>query len=231
MSCTPDDDNNRLPGNNIPPAIINFFNESSFKVDIFKNFNPDYFDITTLVCSVNPGSTVRVEMPPSSDSVFGDTFYLRYKVLLANALETGTANIFVDAQRDLSNISFVVESGRIYTRTIPQPPPSKLRFVNGYVKIQNMSSAQVRISRGNNVLQKLDDNGVFLSAGSNMGYYEIQFPLYATNSFNVTDLRAFSSSYLNFPNFIMERGKLYSFTINNTEIIGPVITNINPVAN
>jgi hypothetical protein len=221
--------NNQTSGNN-PPATVNFFNESSFKVDIYKNLNPDYFDPSTLVCSVNPGSTQKVTLYASTDQKIGDTFYPRYKALLANSLETGTTNIYVDAQRNLSNVSFVVESGKTYTKTIPQPTASDLKFINGYIAIQNIMSTQVQIIKADEVLNKLDDKGVYLNPGQ-IGYYEITLFSFS-DSLSISQLKAFSSSYVNFPEFVMERGKLYSFKVNNTNIIdSPIITNLNPLKN
>ena len=230
-SCMePNDDNVGGNGNDTLPTSINFFNSSSYRVDIYKNFNPEYFDITTFLCSVNPGQTLNVSVPASSDQVIGDTFYLRYKVLLANVIDTGTSNIYVDAERNLSNISFVVESGRTYTRVIPQPLSDELRFVNGYIRIQNTGSTQVQIMNGSTILQKLDDNSIYLQPGSTMGYYEITFFPF-DDSRNISQLRAFSSSYLDFPEFTVERGKMFSFQISNSSVTGPVITNINPTVN
>jgi len=227
LSC-PTEDNGNNDNNKNPPATVNFFNESSFRVDIYKNLNPDYFDPTTLVCTVNPGSTYKATIYASSDQVIGDTFYPRYKVLLADSFETGTSNIYVDAQRNLSNISFVVESGKTYTKTIPQPLTGDLKFINGYIVIQNMGTAQVQILRAETILYKLDDRGAYLNQGSNKGYYEITISSF-DNTLNINQLKAFSSSYVNFPAFEMERGKLYSFTVNNTTVTGPVVTNLNPM--
>jgi hypothetical protein len=229
VSCPDNDETSdeQNPNNN-PPATVNFFNESSFRVDIYKNLNPDYFDPTTLVCTVNPGSTQKVTLYASTDQKTGDTFYPRYKVLLANSLETGTSNIYVDAQRNLSNISFVVESGKSYTKTIPQPTTGELKFFNGYIAIQNLSATQVQILRADEVLHKLDNQGIYLNSGQK-GYYEIVLSSFA-DTLNISQLKSFSSSYVNFPAFDMERGKLYSFSV-NTVIDPPIITNLNPLRN
>jgi hypothetical protein len=232
VSCpAPDNGENEEKPNNNPPATINFFNESSFRVDIYKNLNPDYFDPTTLVCTVNPGNTYKATLYASADQKTGDTFYPRYKVLLADIPETGTSKIYVDAQRNLSNISFVVESGKTYTKTISQPTAGELKFVNGYIVVQNMRATQVQILKSDEVLYKLDDKGAFLNPGQNMGYYEITLSSFA-DTLSISQLKAFSSSYVNFPEFVMERGKLYSFTVNNTDVIDPpVITNLNTLKN
>jgi len=223
-------ENSQTPNNNLP-ATVNFVNYTSFKVDIYKNLNPDYYDPTTLVCTINAGTTQKIILYASTDQVIGDTFYPRYKVLLANSIETGTSSIYVDAQRNLSNISFVVESGKSYTKTIPQPTADELKFVNGYIAIQNIGITQVQILKADELLYKLDDKSVYLKPGQNLGYYEITLSSFA-DSLIINQLKAFSSSYVNFPEFVMERGKLYSFTINNTDVITPpIITNLNPLKN
>jgi len=225
-SCSQENPDN----NTVKPAVINFFNESSFKVDIYKNMNPEVFDPTRLVCTVSPGSTQKVTIQPSLDQVTGDTFYIRYKVLLANSLETGTSNIYVDAQRDLSNITLVIKSDETYTRTIWQPAPGQLKFINGYIKVQNIGSSQIQILRVDTALKKLDDNNIYLEKGSNIGYYEIPLS-FLDDVLVMNQLSAFSSSKVLFPSFNIERGKLYSFTVNNSVITDPVISNLDPLRN
>jgi len=226
-SCPENDGND---GSNNKPGTIHFINHTSFKVDIYKNLNPEHFDPTTLICTVNHGDSQKVTLNASLDQVIGDVFYLRYKVLLADIFDTGTTRIFVDAQRDLSNISLVVESGKSYTKQIPQPATGQLKFVNGYIKVRNESSTQVQIQRANSILLKLDNNGAYLNTGSYIGYYEI--PLhYLDDVITMSQLKAFSSSHLDFPTFNMERGKLYSFVINDSVVTGPVITNLDPFKN
>ena len=220
----PDEEN----ANTARPATVNFWNVSSFKVDIYKNLNPDFFDPTALVCTVNAGSTATVTMFPSADQMIGDVFYPRYKVLLADRLTSGTTDIHIDAQRNLSNISFVVESGQTYTRTIPQPLTGELRFVNGYIAVQNMAATPVQIRHGNEVLRTLDNQGIYINPGSNPGYYEIAIPWHLETR-TVSQLTAFSSSEMPFPEFEMERGRLYRFSVGNSGIEGPTITPINPI--
>ncbi len=229
LSCSTGDSGENNANNN-PTATVNLFNESSFRVDVYKNLNPDYFDPTTLAATVNPGETKKVSLYASTDQVIGDTFYPRYKVLLADSFETGTSNIYVDAQRNLSNISLVVESGKTYTRTIPQPSTGDLKFINGYVKIQNTGSTQIQIHRADTVLYKLDNNGAYLTTGQNTGYYEITISAF-DNTLNMNQLKAYSSSFVVFPAFEMERGKLYSFTVNNATVTGPAVSNIDPMRN
>ncbi|MDR2731582.1 MAG: hypothetical protein LBB81_11895 [Treponema sp.] len=228
ISChTPDNDktneenNSGQNSNNNPPATVNFVNHTTFKVDIYKNLNPDYFDPTTLVCTVDAGTTKEATLYASTDQTVGDTFYPRYKVLLADSIETGTSSIYVDTQRNLSNISFVVEKGKTYTKSIPQPLADELKFVNGYIAVQNLSSTQVQILKADDILHKLDDKGIYLNPVSQFpGYYEIPISWFE-DTLTINQLKAFSNSYVNFPEFVMERGKLYSFKINNTNAIDP----------
>jgi hypothetical protein len=220
-------DDEKNSGNN-PPATVTFFNGSSFKVDIYKNLNPESFDPTTLVCNVNAGSTKQITLYASTDQKTGDTFYPRYKALLANSLETGTSDIYIDAERNLSNITFVVEKGQSYTKTIPQPQPGQLKFINGYICVQNIGTTQVQIIKGSEVLYKMDDRGAYLNSGSNLGYYEIPFSFF-DDTLTIDQLKAFSDSFINFSSFGMERGKLYRFTINGNIITGPNISNIDPM--
>jgi hypothetical protein len=204
-------------------ATVRFFNESSYQVDIYKNLNPAYFDPTTLVCTVNDGSTVSVKMYASADQLIGDTFFPRYKALFPDSMDIGR-NLRVDAKRDLSNITFVVEQGKSYIKTIPQPPAGELQLVNGYLKVQNKGSLQIQIIRGDEILSRLDNGAVHLPSGA-LGVYEIQFSPF-DDTLPVTQLKAFSSITLDFPVFSMERGKLYSFTVDGNTILGPEVTQL-----
>ena len=223
ISCSENDTNN------IKPATIKFVNHTSYNTDIYKNLNPENFDPARLVCTIKSGSEQKVTMYASADQVLGDTFYIRYKVQLADINKTGTTAIYVDAQRDMSNMRFVIENGKTYTKQIAQPTDGQLKFINGYIKVQNLSSTQIQIQRSNSVLFKLDDNSAYLhNTGSALGYYEINFHLLDT-VLNMSQLSAFSGSHINFPAFDMERGKLYFFAVNNLTVTEPVITNIDPL--
>jgi hypothetical protein len=206
------------------PAMIHFLNESSFTVNIYKNFNPEFFDPTTLICTVDPGQLKKITVYASTDQKTGDTFYIRYNVLLADSPETGTRSIYIEAQRDLSNITFVVEEGKTYTKTIPQPVQGQLRFINGYITIQNLGSAQIQIINGSSVLSKMDNQAVYLGPGQR-GFYEIPFSFF-DESLSISQLKAFSGTETPVPSFILERGKLYSFVINGGTVTGPVVTDI-----
>ena len=214
-------------GGGTEPAIVRFVNYSSYKVDVYKNLNPENFDPTTLVASLNSGATQEVKQYPSFDSLIGDAFYPRYKILLADMFETGTNDIFVDAQRVLSNMTFVIESGKSYTKMIPQPEKGELSFFHGYISVHNQGSSQIQIINGSTILHRLDNNAVNINPLS-FGFYEIQFSPF-DDELTMNWLKAFSSQDVPFPAFTMEKGKLYQFTFDGSTVSEPKIENIDPV--
>jgi len=213
-------------------ARVIFFNNSSYSVDIFLNFNPQFFDPTTHIGTVDTISRrLEVQVPASSDTLIGDTFYLRYKILLANRLETGTANdLFIHAERTMSNISFVIEAGRSYTKMIENPPVDELRFVNGIVRVHNQTTGQLWVENHGQILLPLGREAAWLTAGQ-IGFFELALPFLAESwPINALQSRDSHGNSTSFPPFELERGKLYSFGVGNIGITGPVITPINPVA-
>lgn len=224
-------DDDDTTGNDTALAKVTFFNRASYNVDIFYNFNPQSFDPTTFIGTVDTISrTLEVKVPASKDLLLGDTFYIRYKILLANSLETGTTNLFIHAERTMSNISFVIESGQNYTKNIENPPVSELRFVNGIIKVQNLTTGQYWIENYNEILPNLVSSTAWLTPGQ-IGYYELTLPFLAeSRQMDFLQSRDSNTNRTSFPSFEMERGKLYKFEIRNTGITGPVITNINPLA-
>jgi hypothetical protein len=203
-------------------ATVRFYNESSYQIDIYKNLNPAFFDPTTLVCTINSGATLPVKMYASADQLIGDTFFPRYKVSFGDGMDYGR-NIVVDAKRDLSNVTFVVEKGKSYTKTIPQPSKGELQAVNGYLRIQNKGNLQIQIIRGDEILSRLDNGAVYLSPKT-FGLYEIQFSPF-DDPLIMSQLKAFSTVTVNFPTFSMERGKwvTYNFDVDGNTISGPDI--------
>ena len=122
----------------------------------------------------------------------------------------------------------MVEKGKSYTKIIPQPQQGQLGFVNGYIAVQNIGAHQVQIVKGDTILYKLDDGGAYLNPGAHSGYYEIPFSIFDA-TLPVDQLKAFGSSWIQFPSFNVERGKLYRFTITGSTITGPVVVNIDPL--
>lgn len=208
LSCQEDDPNNTIT---IKPAVVFFHNSSGYRVDIYKNLNPEHFDPTTLVCTVSPADTHRVELYPSFDQVIGDSFYIRYKIQLPYVAGQDTTPVYVDAERVLTNLTFVIKNDETYTKTIPHPNSGELRFFNGYILVNNFANVQVQIIRGSSILPRLDNGTVFINTGSR-SYYEIEFSFF-DNTLSIDQLNAFTNNNTPFPPFTMERGKYYEFTV------------------
>ena len=59
----------------INTVTVNFFNESSFKVDIYRNVNPSSTDTSAMpLVTDNAGAAEKVKLPPSADQTIGDVF-------------------------------------------------------------------------------------------------------------------------------------------------------------
>jgi len=229
ISCDPDNSGNAASDPNL--AKITFFNNSKYPVDIFYNFNPQSFDPTSFIGTADTISRkLVVEVPASSDTFLGDTFYLRYKILLANRFDTGTNDLYIHAERTMSNISFVVEKGRSYTKSIEDPPDNELRFVNGVVKVFNLTTDQYWIENFGVILPQMGREDPWLTLGQ-FGFYEITIPFLSESLLmDSLKIRDNQTNRVSFPSFEMERGKLYYFEIKNTGISGPVVSPVNPLA-
>ena len=210
-------------------VTVNFFNESSFKVDIYRNVNPSSMDTSTHpIATVSPSATVKVKLPPSENQLIGDVFYIHYYVQLADSFSSGTGDaIYVQAERDISNIAFVLKDGMNYTKKIVQPEKNQLRFINGYIKVQNTGDRSLQVMQGSAYLKKLGTKEPNLSSGS-FGFYELAIP-FLSDDVNMNNLKFYvtaSGSTVTVPPFLLQRGKIYSFKFNGTDITGPSVQNI-----
>jgi len=212
------------------PATVFFTNNSGYRVDIYKNLNPVNYDPSTWVCTISAGSTVSVQMYPSYDQILGDAFIPRYKVQLVDGMDFGTLQTFIDAERTLYNITIVIEEGKTYiNNVIPEPEQDQLKFLHSYIEINNAWTNQIYISRGTNILSRIDTGNTYIGS-YRMGYYEIQFPYYS-NTLLMNQLKAFSSSDMPFPVFEMEKGKIYSFIVNSDGTVTAASTAIKNIVN
>lgn len=213
----------------INTVTVNFFNESSFKVDIYRNVNPSSTDTSAKpLVTVNAGAAEKVKLPPSSDQTIGDVFYLRYNVQLADAFTSGTGSaLYVQAKRDISNIAFVLKKDETYTKTISQPASGQLKFIHCYIKVQNTGSKSFQVLQGSTYLKKLGSGELNLASGQ-FGFYELNISDLETSEtmqalkFWVTD----SASAITVAPFLLERGKVYSFQCNGTDVSAPSVTDI-----
>ena len=234
-ACSPVDEsgNNEGDEDDIEPANVYFINHTSYPVDIYKNFNPQY--PTTPLCSVNSGQTRMVEQYASYDQVIGDTFYPRYKIKLADILMPGVTrdillDAYTDAQSILTNLTFVIEDGKRYDKEIPQPQRGDLRFHHGYLEVQNLGTSQIQVIRGGSPLRRLDNDTLYIDPG-HIGYFEIEFSAYSS-TINMNQLQAFGNNYYDFPTFTAEKGKLYRFDFRNDNTIAwknPAERNLDPL--
>lgn len=210
-------------------VTVNFFNESSFKVDIYRNVNPSGLDSSTPpIATITPSGLFKVKLPPSENQLIGDVFYIRYYVQLTDSFSSGTGKpLYVQAERDISNIAFVLKDGEHYTKKIVQPEKDQLRFVNGYIKVQNTGDKSFQVMQGSAYLKKLGTKEPNLSSGS-FGFYELAIP-FLSDDVNMNNLKFYitaSGSTVTVPTFLLQRGKIYSFKFNGTDITGPSVQNI-----
>jgi len=222
-ACPPEDTGKNDNDNNNQTATVTFWNTSGFRVHIYKNLNPENFDPTSLVVTLNPGEDKPITLYPSFDQVMGDAFYPRYQILAKNSFWTGTENIYIPAERVLSNTTFVIESGKTYTRTIPNPTWAEMRFLHSYIEITNMGNSQIQLILGTSILSKYEEkDSVYISPHGN-GFYEIQFSYFNNDGITINQLKTQSDITVEFPPFTMERGKRYVFTVDKENITGPAV--------
>ena len=228
LSCNFDSNNNGDPA----LARVTFINHSTYDVDVFYNFNPQYITEAALVGTVDIMSrTLTASFPASQDTFLGDTFYLRFKIRLANMFETGTTNILIHAERTMSNIPIVLEIGHNYTLNIHDPPIDELRFINGYIRVQNITTELFWVENHSTILTPLANEAAWLAPGQ-IGFFELSLPPLADSwPMEFLQIRDSQVNRTPFPAFTMERGKLYWYEINNTGIVPTQVTNINPLAN
>ncbi len=213
----------------INTVTVNFFNESSFKADVYMNVNPSSIDTSTKpIATVPAGATEAVKLPASKDQIIGDVFYIRYFVQLADGFTSGTEEaLYVQAERELSNITLVLEKDKSYTKTILQPASGQLKFIHCYIKVQNTGSKSFQVLLGNTYLKKLGSVELNLASGQ-FGFYELSISDIANSEtmqvlkFFVTD----SASTITVEPFLLERGKVYSFQCNGTNVTAPAVTDI-----
>ena len=202
-------------------VVVNFFNESSFRVAIYMNVNPSNMDSSTKpLLEIGAGDTQTVNLPPRSNQNIGDVFYVHYYVQLADSFESGVDKaIYVKAKRDMSNIAFVLKDGESYTKTVVQPSAGQLKFMSGYIKVKNTGNYSLQALRGSTYLKRMGDGDLNLKDNA-FGFYELDIPN-LEDSFNETQLKIFVPSTgktLSVPSFLFERGKVYSFSCNGLEV-------------
>lgn len=211
----PDSSNN---GNgSTQKSSITFFNESSYTVNIYKNYNPDFYDETNLLLTVPPGGIKKIQEPASVDKLTGDVFYIKYNVLLADAITTGSNDIYVQAEQSMANISFVVEEGKSYTKTIINPGKENLKINSSYIQIQNQTLNSIYVTKGGSSVYEMGTDTLLLEPNKT-GWYEITVP-YGEESY-FSDLYSIvqDGSQIKIPQWEIKRGYLTKFVFNSSGI-------------
>ena len=211
---------------------VTFYNDSSYKVVLYKNVNPSPYDtsIAPLVeLSSNEGKTLA--MLPSTEKSFGDTFYIRYFARLPGS-EYAEKPVYVMARPRMHNIRFVVEED--VTKTIQQPEKDALVFLQGIVKVENTGTRPIDVLKSTVYPENLGkvSQGVSLAPGE-IGFYEIEFSDIhtllnePTVEEQISDLKfkcIENSKTVLVPEFTLQQGFVYSFKWDGVseEIAAPV---------
>lgn len=234
LACTPSmgksgKEDNGGTAEDINNVTVNFFNESSFKTAIYMNVNPSSSDTSAKPLLTLPaGAQKDVKLPASADSKVGDVFYIRYFVQFADALTSGTGEpLYIQAERDISNIAFVLKKNKTYTKTISQPAHGQLKFVQCCIKIQNTGSKSFQVLQGSTYLKKLGTEEFNLASGE-FGFYELHISdietaeMMSALKILVTD----TANTITVAPFLLECGKIYGFQCNGTSVTAPTVTDI-----
>ncbi len=199
---------------------VKFFNNSSFKVDLYMNINPSTFDINTkpLVSLEYTGDSKTLDLPPSSDQNKGDHFYIHYKVPIADGLSSGVGKpIYAKARRDISNVHCIIKKDSFETIEIPNPNKGQLKFFYGYIKVENLSDYSIDVIKADSFLERLGTDVSSLGKGQS-GYYRVKAPevedkLKAVRIDNTGD-----GSSCDIEPFAVEEGKVLVFSYDGTKI-------------
>lgn len=194
-------------------STITFFNESSYTVNIYKNYNPDFYDEKNLLLTIPPGGIKKIQEPASVDKLTGDVFYIKYNILLADAITTGTNDIYVQAEQSMANISFVVEEGKSYTKTIINPGKGNLKITSSYIQIQNQTSNSIYVTKGGSSVYEMG-TGYLLLEPNKTGWYEIIIPHGEDSWFPSLYSIIQDGNQIEIPQWESKRGYLTEFVFN-----------------
>ncbi len=208
--------------NEVDMGKVTFLNTSSYKIAVYKNINPATSDNdTTPLVSLKAGKQETVDLFPSRDQNVADVFYVHYYVQLADALQSGVGEaIFAKAERDTTNVQFVVSKNKHHTETIGNPTTdSPLKFVYGYIKVENKSGKDIQVWQDTIGLDAIGSDDLNLDGGKT-AFYEIKLSdLTKDGKFKDLLIRDVNDDkkYKIDP-FVLERGKLYTFTYDGTSV-------------
>ena len=202
------DDNKPQPAEQ---ATVVFVNLSSFNVRIYRNANPEQDPAAYIGTAVSGSPGLTLKLPPSGAGEVGCTFFLRYELPLPGSIIPGVNNqgVIVGAAPNWDNIPQVIRPNQTYTIQINQPSANDLRFVRGYIAVQNLNTNRVWLERGNSPLYREDNQALWLNPGD-IGFYEIVITSgqesMPANMFHLRDEQARSETI---DTFIITQGNLY----------------------
>lgn len=206
------EENISIPENNENATVI-FENKSPHKIDIYKNINPEKYDSDLLLLTLEPEKSKELKLPESKNKELGDVFYIHYNILLADKSETGTKDIYVEAERfNISNLTFVIKKGEKYKKIISTPLSDELRFFDAYIRIYNQHPKAIRILNGSSLLENLSTEEVNLSP-QKKGIYKLPIPA-LSSSVEYAQLKIHDTNLgqtFNIPNFNAESGYIYDY--------------------
>lgn len=202
-------------------ASVSFLNETSYRVELYKNTNPTIHDKNTQpVVVLSSGETKTVQLPSSAEQTIGDTFYIHYAAMLDNGETNGGTPVYAKAQRDIWNLTFVIKGGQTYSKKITQPPRDELVFSKVYVKLKNESSTDIQLGLGSSILRNLGTQTVNIKSGT-VGVYELDVPD-MEDKLTVSNLRVYimaSDKYVPISPFTIKQGFLAVFTYRSSGAI------------
>lgn len=198
---------------------VTFYNHTPYRCILYKNVNPTFSWINAEpVADILDGQSVSVMLPPSENDIIGDIFYVHYYVLLADKYETQEHNVFIPAEQDILNISFVLEDGKSYLKSIPKPEKGQLHVRNIYIRFSNDSSETIELLQGNVSLTNLATHESGLHSDK-IGIYELVVMDTSADTATMSVFYINSAKSFPFPEFTIERGKLYSFSFNGSSVV------------
>jgi len=208
------DDKNIISSDEL--ATVVFDNQSSFDVKIYRNFNPEQDPASYIGTSVSSAPNLTLKLPPSGAGEVGCTFFLRYQLLLPGSVITGVNDkgVMAGAAPTWANIPIVIRANGNYIIPIDQPTVDELRFVRGYITVQNLNTNRVWLERGNSPQYRLDNVALWLNPGD-IGFYEIAMTpgqeSVPANMFHIRDEQARSTTI---DPFELSQGNVYWFEFN-----------------
>ena len=200
-------------------ATVFFYNESSFNVRIYRNFNPEVDPAAYIGTAYSGLPSLKLELAPSGAGEVGCTFFLRYQLLLPGSVIPGvnSQGVIVGAKPTSDNIPAVIRANQTYTIQIKQPIIDDLRFVNGYIAVQNLNTNRVWLESGNINQYRKDNSTLWLNAGD-IGFYEIDMDHQESIPADMFHIRDEQTRSTTIEPFNLSQGNVYWFEFDQSGV-------------